>query len=68
MNVNGGAIAIGHQLGCDGARISTTLVHEMKRRGNQWGLSYHVRRCRAGCYGRYEEGVEPLLLVSGSWF
>lgn len=34
VNVNGGAIAIGHPLGCSGARITTTLVHEMKRRQN----------------------------------
>ena len=33
-NVNGGAIALGHPLGCSGARILTTLVHEMRRRGN----------------------------------
>ena len=31
-NVNGGAIALGHPLGCSGARILTTLVHEMRRR------------------------------------
>jgi 3-oxoadipyl-CoA thiolase len=34
VNVNGGAIAIGHPLGCSGARLMTTLVHEMKIRGN----------------------------------
>jgi 3-oxoadipyl-CoA thiolase len=34
VNVNGGAIAIGHPLGCSGARISTTLIHEMQKRGN----------------------------------
>ena len=34
VNVNGGAIALGHPLGCSGARILTTLVHEMRRRGN----------------------------------
>jgi 3-oxoadipyl-CoA thiolase len=34
VNVNGGAIAIGHPLGCSGARLVTTLVHEMKKRGN----------------------------------
>ncbi|HXF86715.1 MAG TPA: thiolase family protein [Anaerolineales bacterium] len=39
VNVNGGAIAIGHPLGCSGARLMTTLVHEMKLRGNvQFGL------------------------------
>ena len=34
VNVNGGAIAIGHPLGCSGARLVTTMVHEMKKRGN----------------------------------
>ena len=34
VNVNGGAIAIGHPLGCSGARLVTTLVHEMKNRDN----------------------------------
>ncbi len=34
VNVNGGAITLGHPLGCSGARILTTLLHEMKRRGN----------------------------------
>lgn len=40
VNVNGGAIAIGHPLGCSGARLVTTLVHEMKLRGNvKYGLA-----------------------------
>ena len=39
VNVNGGSIAIGHPLGCSGARISTTLLHEMKRRGLKYGLA-----------------------------
>lgn len=39
VNVNGGAIAIGHPLGASGARISTTLLHEMKRSGMQYGLA-----------------------------
>ncbi|MBX3403740.1 MAG: acetyl-CoA C-acyltransferase [Phycisphaeraceae bacterium] len=39
VNVNGGAIAMGHPLGCSGARITTTLVHEMKRRGMQRGIA-----------------------------
>jgi acetyl-CoA C-acetyltransferase/3-oxo-5,6-didehydrosuberyl-CoA/3-oxoadipyl-CoA thiolase len=38
VNVNGGAIAIGHPLGSTGARIFTTLVHEMKRRNVRYGL------------------------------
>ena len=39
VNVNGGAIALGHPLGCSGARISTTLLYEMKRRGVKYGLA-----------------------------
>ena len=39
VNVNGGAIALGHPLGCSGARISTTLVHEMNRRKAKYGLA-----------------------------
>jgi 3-oxoadipyl-CoA thiolase len=39
LNVNGGAIALGHPLGCSGARLMTTLIHEMKRRGNRYGLA-----------------------------
>lgn len=39
VNVNGGAIALGHPLGCSGARISTTLLHEMKRRNSRYGLA-----------------------------
>lgn len=39
VNVNGGAIALGHPLGCSGARISTTLLHELKRRGGKYGLA-----------------------------
>lgn len=39
VNVNGGAIAIGHPLGCSGARISTTLLHEMQKRGVRYGVA-----------------------------
>jgi acetyl-CoA acyltransferase len=39
VNVNGGAIAIGHPLGCSGARIVTTLLHEMRRRGAHRGAA-----------------------------
>jgi len=39
VNVNGGSIAIGHPLGCSGVRISTTLLHEMKRRSSKYGLA-----------------------------
>ncbi len=39
MNPNGGAIALGHPLGCSGARLATTLLHEMKRTGTRHGLA-----------------------------
>ena len=39
VNVNGGAIALGHPVGCSGARILTTLIYEMKRRKNELGLA-----------------------------
>ncbi len=39
VNVNGGAIAIGHPLGCSGARITTTLLHEMQKRDVKYGLA-----------------------------
>lgn len=39
VNVNGGAIALGHPLGCSGVRISTTLLHEMKKRKSKYGLA-----------------------------
>ena len=39
VNVNGGAIAIGHPLGCSGVRISTTLLHELRRRNGKYGVA-----------------------------
>ena len=39
VNVNGGAIALGHPLGCSGSRISTTLLHEMKKQKSKYGLA-----------------------------
>jgi acetyl-CoA acyltransferase len=48
LNVNGGAIALGHPLGCTGARLTTTLVHEMHRRGARYGM---VTMCVGGGMG-----------------
>jgi acetyl-CoA acetyltransferase family protein len=39
VNVNGGAIALGHPLGCSGVRLTTTLLHEMRRRGSRYGMA-----------------------------
>ncbi len=39
LNVNGGAIAIGHPLGCSGARLAGTLAWELRRQGKQYGLA-----------------------------
>jgi acetyl-CoA acyltransferase len=48
LNVNGGAIALGHPLGCTGAKLTTTLLHEMKRRGSRYGM---VTMCVGGGMG-----------------
>jgi acetyl-CoA acyltransferase len=48
LNVNGGAIALGHPLGCSGAKLTTTLLHEMRRRGSRYGM---VTMCVGGGMG-----------------
>jgi acetyl-CoA acyltransferase len=48
LNVNGGAIALGHPLGCTGAKLTATLLHEMKRRGSKYGM---VTMCVGGGMG-----------------
>jgi acetyl-CoA acyltransferase len=48
LNVNGGAIALGHPLGCTGAKLTTTLLHEMRRRKARYGL---VTMCVGGGMG-----------------
>jgi acetyl-CoA C-acetyltransferase len=39
LNVNGGAIALGHPLGCSGARLATTLIRELRRRDGKYGIA-----------------------------
>lgn len=56
VNVNGGAIALGHPLGCTGAKLSTQLFNEMRRRGNKYGM---VTACVGG--GQGIAGVYELL-------
>ena len=48
VNVNGGAIALGHPLGCTGSKLTTTLLYEMQRRGSRYGL---VTMCVGGGMG-----------------
>jgi acetyl-CoA acyltransferase len=48
LNVNGGAIALGHPLGCTGAKLTTTLLHELKRRNARYGM---VTMCVGGGMG-----------------
>ena len=48
LNVNGGAIALGHPLGCTGAKLTTSLLHELKRRQGRYGL---VTMCVGGGMG-----------------
>jgi acetyl-CoA acyltransferase len=48
VNVNGGAIALGHPLGCTGAKLALTLIHEMKRRASRYGM---VTMCVGGGMG-----------------
>ena len=48
VNVNGGAIALGHPLGATGAKLTATLLHEMARRGTRYGM---VTMCVGGGMG-----------------
>jgi acetyl-CoA acyltransferase len=48
LNVNGGAIALGHPLGCTGAKLTTSILYEMKRRKARYGL---VTMCVGGGMG-----------------
>jgi len=48
LNVNGGAIALGHPLGCTGSKLTATLLHEMRRRGARYGM---VTMCVGGGMG-----------------
>jgi acetyl-CoA acyltransferase len=56
VNVNGGAIALGHPLGCSGAKLSVQLFNEMRRRGQKYGM---VTACVGG--GQGVAGIYELL-------
>ena len=59
LNVNGGAIALGHPLGCTGAKLTATLLHEMRRRGVALRHCQHVRRRRNGRGGDFRTLRHP---------
>ena len=56
VNVNGGAIALGHPLGCSGAKLSIQLFHELRARGQKYGM---VTACVGG--GQGVAGIYELL-------
>ena len=64
LNVNGGAIALGHPLGGSGAKLMATLVHELKRRGGRYGLQ---TMCEGGgmANATIYELISPELISSG---
>ena len=54
LNVNGGAIALGHPLGCTGAKLTTTLLYEMKRRQARYGMVTMCAALGMGAAGLFE--------------
>ncbi len=54
VNPNGGAIALGHPLGCTGTKLAATLIHEMRRRGVKWGLETMCIGTGMGAAGIFE--------------
>src|SRR5262252_6018758 len=60
VNVNGGAVALGHPLGCTGAKLTATILHEMQRRNSRYGM---VTMCVGGGMGA--AGIFELLKVEG---
>ncbi len=63
VNVNGGAIALGHPVGSTGARLITTALHELERRDATHGPDLHVRRRRHG-HGHHHRAHLDSLVTS----
>jgi acetyl-CoA acyltransferase len=57
LNVNGGAIALGHPLGCTGAKLTATLLHELRRRGKKYGIVSMCIGGGMGAAGLFEAGA-----------
>ncbi len=57
INVNGGAIALGHPLGCTGAKLTATILREMERRGSRYGHGHDVCGRRSRCSGHFRTNV-----------
>ena len=67
MNVNGGAIAIGHPLGMSGARLVVSLLHELRRRGGRYGVAtmcVGVGQGQAALFERRLDLAEPIIVRS----
>ena len=60
VNVNGGAIALGHPLGCSGAKLMATLVNELERTGGRYGLQ---TMCEGGGHGQRHDHRAPRLTI-----
>jgi len=58
VNVNGGAIALGHPLGMSGARLVVSLLHELRRRGGRYGLATMCVGVGQGQAALFERGAE----------
>ena len=66
VNVNGGAIALGHPLGVTGTRLLLTLLLELRRRGRTRGSGDRLHRRRAGDRGDRRSGVAPFVVERSS--
>ena len=63
VNVNGGAIALGHPLGCSGTKLMATLLNELERTGGRYGLQV---MCEGGGHGQRHHHRTPRLINRGS--
>ena len=67
VNVNGGAIALGHPLGCSGGKLMTTLLHELERTKKRYGLQTMCIGVRAGDRDHHRAALARSRRVSAGW-